>query len=236
MSSYKVHNTHAHTVTTIRQVRANVTSERRSSQHRRQPQIGIRALSCPAPCDLTDWTSPGSSLHGILQAGTLEWIAISFSRESSQPRDGTWVSCSGRRTLYHLSHQGSPRADGWKGGGGAGLKTFRRNCECKTISVMILRQHVPFILCSTRTDGVNATVVNDCRGNQGRGTRLHSWLLCTYSQKKTVSLRMLMKQEFPGGAVVRILHFQCRDTGSVPGLGIKIPHATCHNRNLKTKK
>ena len=121
-------------------------------------------------------------------------------------------------------------------GVGGVLKPFRRNCECKTISVMILRQHVPFILCSTRTDGVNATVVNDCRGNQGRGTRLHSWLLCTYSQKKTVSLRMLMKQEFPGSAVVRILHFQCRDTGSVPGLGIKIPHATCHNRNLKTKK
>ena len=34
-----------------------------------------------------DYTLPGSSVHGILQAGILEWIAIPFSRESSQPRD-----------------------------------------------------------------------------------------------------------------------------------------------------
>ena len=36
---------------------------------------------------------PGSSVHGILQARILEWIAIPFSRESSQPRDQTHVSC-----------------------------------------------------------------------------------------------------------------------------------------------
>ena len=36
---------------------------------------------------------PGSSVHGIPQAGILEWVAISFSRGSSQPRDRTWVSC-----------------------------------------------------------------------------------------------------------------------------------------------
>ena len=42
----------------------------------------------------TPWTSPaGSSVHGILQARTLEWVAIPFSRGSSQPRDRTWVSC-----------------------------------------------------------------------------------------------------------------------------------------------
>ena len=36
---------------------------------------------------------PGSSVHGIFQAGTLEWVAIAFSRRSSQPRDQTLVSC-----------------------------------------------------------------------------------------------------------------------------------------------
>ena len=36
---------------------------------------------------------PGSSVHGILQAKMLEWVAILFSRGSSQPRDWTWVSC-----------------------------------------------------------------------------------------------------------------------------------------------
>ena len=35
-----------------------------------------------------------SSVHGILQARILEWVAISFSRGSSPPRDGTWVSCT----------------------------------------------------------------------------------------------------------------------------------------------
>ena len=39
-----------------------------------------------------DCSSPGSSVQGILQAGILERVAIPFSRESSRPRDRTWVS------------------------------------------------------------------------------------------------------------------------------------------------
>ena len=42
--------------------------------------------SCPTLCDLVDCSPPGSSVHGILQARILAWIAISFSRGSSQPR------------------------------------------------------------------------------------------------------------------------------------------------------
>ena len=62
--------------------------------------------SCPTlPMDCSP---PDSSVHGILQARILEWVAIAFSMESSQPRDRTWVSHIGRRLLYHLSHQGSP--------------------------------------------------------------------------------------------------------------------------------
>ena len=47
---------------------------------------------------------PGSSVSGISQARMLEWVAISFSRGSSQPRDRTcvsWVSCIGRWVLHH---------------------------------------------------------------------------------------------------------------------------------------
>ena len=44
-------------------------------------------------CDPVDYSPPGSSIHGILQARILEWVAISFSRGSSQPRDRTQVSC-----------------------------------------------------------------------------------------------------------------------------------------------
>ena len=50
------------------------------------------AQSCPTLCDPVDCSPPGSSVHGILQARILEWVAISFSRGSSRPRDQTRVS------------------------------------------------------------------------------------------------------------------------------------------------
>ena len=49
---------------------------------------------CPALCNPTDYNLPGSSIHGIFQERTLEWVAISFSRRSSQLRDWTQVSCT----------------------------------------------------------------------------------------------------------------------------------------------
>ena len=45
------------------------------------------AQSCPTLCHPVDCSLQGSSVHGILQARILEWVAISFSRGSSQPRD-----------------------------------------------------------------------------------------------------------------------------------------------------
>ena len=60
--------------------------------------------SCPPLCDPIDCSPPGSSVHGILQARILEWVAIPFSRASSQPRNQTcisYVSCIGRQVLYH---------------------------------------------------------------------------------------------------------------------------------------
>ena len=47
--------------------------------------------------DPMDCSLPGSSVHGILQARIWDWVAISFSRESSQPRNQTWVSCTAGR-------------------------------------------------------------------------------------------------------------------------------------------
>ena len=43
--------------------------------------------SCLTPCDPTDCSPPGSSVHGTLQARILEWVATPSSRGSSQPRD-----------------------------------------------------------------------------------------------------------------------------------------------------
>ena len=64
--------------------------------------------SCPTLCNPMDCRPPGSSVHGILQARILEWVAMPSSRGSSPPRDWTQVSCIGRQILYHLSHQGRP--------------------------------------------------------------------------------------------------------------------------------
>ena len=55
------------------------------------------AQSCPTFCNPMDYNPPGSSVHEILQEIILEWVAISFSRGSSRPRDQTWVSCIASR-------------------------------------------------------------------------------------------------------------------------------------------
>ena len=63
----------------------------------------VRACSvaelCLTLCEPMDYRPPGSSVHVVSQARMLEWVAISFSRGSSQPRD--WINiCIGRRILY----------------------------------------------------------------------------------------------------------------------------------------
>ena len=73
--------------------------------------------SCLTPCDPIDGSPPGSSVHGSLQTRILEQIAISYSRQSSPPRNQTRISCFSciagrffttvppgkpRNTLYYL--------------------------------------------------------------------------------------------------------------------------------------
>ena len=60
--------------------------------------------SCLILWDPMDCSLPGSSVHGILQARIMEWVAMPSSRRSFQPRDHThfsYVSCIGRWVLYH---------------------------------------------------------------------------------------------------------------------------------------
>ena len=68
--------------------RGSPTKTRQRSQI---PEVKV-SPSCPTLCDPMDCGQPGSSVQGILQARILEWVAIPFSRGSSQPRDGTQVS------------------------------------------------------------------------------------------------------------------------------------------------
>ena len=66
---------------------------------------------CPTLCDPMDCSLPGASVHGILQARILEWVAMPFSRESSWPGDQTcvsYISCIGRQVLYHWTTWKAP--------------------------------------------------------------------------------------------------------------------------------
>ena len=54
--------------------------------------LTLKLLSRLRLCNPMDCSLPGSSVHGIFQARVLEWVAISFSRRSSRPKDRTWVS------------------------------------------------------------------------------------------------------------------------------------------------
>ena len=51
------------------------------------------AQSCLTLCNSIDCSPPGFSVHGVFQARILEWVAISFSKGSSPPRDRTQVYC-----------------------------------------------------------------------------------------------------------------------------------------------
>ena len=66
----------------------------------------------------TPWTAcrpPGSSVHGILQAGMLEWVPIPFSRRSSQPRNQAQVSrLAGGQVPYRLSQLACPSIFIWE--------------------------------------------------------------------------------------------------------------------------
>ena len=66
------------------------------------------AQLCLTLCYPMDYSLPDSSVHGIFQARVLEWVAISFSRGSSWPRDRTWVSrIAGRRFTISATREGN---------------------------------------------------------------------------------------------------------------------------------
>ena len=80
-----------------------------------RPCVRAKSLqSCLTLCDPMDCSSPGFSVHGILQARILERDAIPSSWRSSWPRDRTqasYISCIGRKVLYKQHHLGSPNPD-----------------------------------------------------------------------------------------------------------------------------
>ena len=110
------------------------------------------------------YSPPGSSVHGILQAWVLEWVAISFSRESSQPRDWSWVSHTTgrfftiwatreadpdrrRQTISYIRWHRSRWAEAWR--------TVLKNWDSTGKNSQVLGKHVksPVTRKSHRTGG-----------------------------------------------------------------------------------
>ena len=79
----------------------------RSGQNRILLFVCSVSRSCPTLCDPMDCKLPGSSVHGSFRARILDWVAISYLRQSSRPRDQTCTLVFGRRILWHC-HLGSP--------------------------------------------------------------------------------------------------------------------------------
>ena len=86
--------------------------------------------SCPTLCDPMDCSLPVSSVHGILQARILEWVAILFSRVSSQPRDRPRVSWIEGR-FFTSEPLGKPRTATQKGDSSLASRAFNPSlCLC----------------------------------------------------------------------------------------------------------
>ena len=100
----------------------------------------MRSHFSPTPWDPTGCNTPGSSVHGILQARTLECVTISFSRGSSQPRDRTCVPC-----LLHWRAGSLPLAPTWRSLGHRYSKCVRTSwpwCCCAWERNMRSSQHL----------------------------------------------------------------------------------------------
>ena len=90
-----------------------LASIRTQTYYPTQPKV--KSLSHVRLCNPMDCSLPGSTVYGIFQARILEWVAISFSRRSSWPRDWTWVSHSvgivGRRfTIWATREVTQPKS------------------------------------------------------------------------------------------------------------------------------
>ena len=161
----------------------------------------VCAESCLTLCNSMDCSPPGSSVHGILQARILEWVAISFSREFSWPRDRTSISCVSRLILYYcVTWEGYVYSSNHSNIQLAITITFSYHL-CR-IRFRTLQPHVfipmpspvlPMSCCSSSSIDSSHKII------------------------AFFSLTFIMK--FPGGSAVQNPPTNARDTGSILGSG-----------------
>ena len=100
----------------------------------------------PLPLALAPLSMPGSSVHGTFQARMLEWVAISFSRGSSPPRDRTRISCITGR-FFTTEPPGKPKL-----GAGWGCEGLESTLFCQVSSGQSLEDRAPGRLSSGRVN------------------------------------------------------------------------------------
>ena len=104
------------------------------------------AQSCPNLCDPVYCSPPGPSVHGIFQVRVAEWVSISFSRGSSQPRDRTQVSCIGMWILNHWATWEALLHCWWECKLAQPLWSFLKTLKLPYDSAYISKKKIPYFL------------------------------------------------------------------------------------------
>ena len=184
--------------------------------------------SCPTLCDPVDYSPQGSSDHGISQARIMEWTAISFSRESSRPKDGTHIFLRWQADSLPLSHLGYPEMEGgnyysrgniWGGvnqhlpeylkataGMFQSFHRIRSDTSSRSPLQISSSQRLSLVCSRLQRSLQQARVLIVLLGGKtafSRGTNSTPAI-----SKITHTLKYLLR-EFSGGPVVRTLHFHC---------------------------
>ena len=155
--------------------------------------------SCLTLCDPMDCSPPGSSVHGILQARILEWVAISFSRGSSWSRNWTWVSCIAGRLFTD-----------W-----ATRKTY--NCSAVTLFKSTIKWSRKIILAlwvwGSLVHWTKASILNWCQGGRANSQWMSTaWVVyltkmscCCSVAKSCLTVCNPMDCSIPGSSVLHYL-------------------------------
>ena len=130
-----------------------------------------------------DYSPPGSSLHGILQARIMEWVAIFFSRGSSRPRGQSCVFCIGRQSFSTTEPPGKPHATyEW-------AKLNRKTTKAETVGLPVSRKYHSDTenkpcYCSRALSHRTGTRTSCWRSSADQQTKQRDFLLLFQSQRR----------------------------------------------------
>ena len=195
--------------------------------------------SCPTLCDPMDCSPPGSSVRGISQARILEWVAIPFSKGSSQPRNWTQVSIWATREAHthgnhsvdqdtqhqqpsksllpawaKRPHPSTGDAGGWSGGNGKlahSVGTEFPFCKIRRILEMDSGDGYPIVWMDL--------IPLNCTHKNGWDTRSYvDFTTMQYIEKYLI-------WDVLSGPVVKALPSNAGGASLIPSWGTKVPHA-----------